>query len=229
MRHLLILLATLMLLTGCINQQVRPGGAEMKPHPWRGSASLWVKPGTDAEQLARYTRFIIDPATIHYDQTAQFHNISLDQLEKIERHFPATIRRHLEHKYQVVDQAGPATLRIKLSLTGAQRVEAEKELRDFIPLRLAIDLGKDAYNSLTEQEDLVLVGTLRLEGYDSVTNERLFIVVDRITTDKVTHAKQQPSAEDINQLMEMWAKGFRASLDRLDRETSVPVIDRSTS
>ncbi|HEV3431917.1 MAG TPA: DUF3313 domain-containing protein [Paraburkholderia sp.] len=70
---------------------------------------------------SRYTQVVLDPVTVYQGADAQFNDMKDEDKTVLAGYAQKTFAENLGKRFQLHDQPGPGVLRIKLTLTGAQR------------------------------------------------------------------------------------------------------------
>jgi hypothetical protein len=117
--------AIVFLLLGAVGAHAQGAGnsgflddySALEPDPDRQGAYRHVNPGVD---LAKYTKVMITPIEVMYDQDSTHKNISPDELKMITDSLYSALLAELEPAVQVVGQAGPGVLAVRLAITGVR-------------------------------------------------------------------------------------------------------------
>ena len=182
-------LLALPLLTACSTSMpteavgtTEPMSAGAEPDTMR-----YVNPKAD---LHRYTRFIIDPVEIYKGADATFgSDVSDADKQALAAFMHQEFTRTLSQRYQVVTTPGPNTLRIHLTLAGAEMTRpALATVTHALPAGLAINLVKGGTGGQGS-----FMGSVTIAGdfYDSMTNELVGAVL----------TKQYPNAMDVTEVV----------------------------
>lgn len=161
------------------------------------SSSSQLKPNTDdksdripyrystAVDWKKYTNIIIDPVVVYQGADNQFDDISQEDRQALATYMHDTFSKNLRPRFREVTAASPDTLRLKLTLTGADTTtQVAGTFTKF-------DLAGGPYNivqSIRGKEGL-LDGSVNyaVEIYDATTNALLNAYV----------AKQYPNAMNV--------------------------------
>ncbi|TCV96416.1 uncharacterized protein DUF3313 [Luteibacter rhizovicinus] len=140
---------------------------------------------TSATDWSRYGSAVVDSVAIYHGQDNQFENMSEDDKRVLAEYMRAQFSEALQSKFGTTHRAGPGSLRIELTLTGA------KPTKQFLGTFTKFDLGGGPYNvvqSIRGKEGL-MGGSVSyaVEIYDSTTNRLLAAYV----------AKQYPNAMNV--------------------------------
>ncbi|MCV6611546.1 MAG: DUF3313 domain-containing protein [Amphritea sp.] len=215
------LLISSALLSGCQTQPQKPENtgflksySNFRDHPYVDKAKIWVKPGIDSKTIAQYNSFILAPIEIWPSRTG-YSGITAAEIKAMSQAFHNAIGHQLAPDYSLTDKPGSKTAYIRMALTDISRTDPEKNVLDFIPVRLLINAGKDAVLAMQDKEYKIANATLELEFYDSETGELLAMIIDSQTGDKEIIAKNQAGFEDLQKLFNLWSKRFSTTLKSL--------------
>lgn len=132
-----------------------------------------------------YRRAIVEPVVIYPGSDAQFEDISDADKNELARFMQAEFSRELAARFELVRDAGPGTIRLHLTLTGAETTAR------FIAPVLRFDLVGAPYNivqSIRGKEGALSGWVMyAVEVYDAQTNRLLDAYV----------AKQYPNAMNV--------------------------------
>ncbi|MFC3396147.1 DUF3313 domain-containing protein [Brenneria rubrifaciens] len=174
------------------------GCAGTPPAHYSGiSSSTQLKPNTDdksdripyrystAVDWKKYTNIIIEPVTIYQGADNQFGDIPQEDRQALATYMRETFSKNLSPRFKEVSTASPDTLRLKLTLTGAETTT------QFAGTFTKFDLAGGPYNivqSIRGKEGL-LDGSVNyaVEIYDAASNQLLNAYV----------AKQYPNAMNV--------------------------------
>ncbi|EAR62231.1 DUF3313 family protein [Neptuniibacter caesariensis] len=207
-------------LAACSSQSPKPleGQALYTDHPWVENARIWVKPGFSVDQLARYSA--IDVESVEVDRVeGEYANVTPAELKMIQTFFPAMLQQVLTP--QTNSKKEPLQgkkIKLKVILLEASRAEPEKSALDYIPFRLVMDLGKDAYNSYAGLEETVFKAAFRLNGYDANTDELLFSLEERMSGEPYTSEAGSKEFVEIQRLLESWAERLHVNYEKALRQ-----------
>ncbi len=181
-----------------------------------GSGAL-VQWTPDAD-LGRYSKLMIDPVVVWYSPDAQYRGIHPGVLQRLAEGFRASLVKHVEDAYPVVDEPGPGVLRLRTALIDVVPGKpVAGTLSTVVPGGLAVSTAKRAATGTH-----LFVGEAALEGeiVDSVSGERIVAFIDRREGSKLDVAAGATTWGHVEAVFDEWASGLRASLDAAhDRET----------
>ncbi len=184
------MLTLAIILAGCAgNQPVQYTGID---------SSLQLRPNTDDKSdripyrystpvdWKKYTNIIIEPVVIYQGQDGQFDDMSQEDRQTLARYMQNKFSETLRPRFREVTTPAPNTLKLKLTLTGADTTTP------FIGTFTKFDIGGGPYNivqSIRGKEGL-MNGSVNysVEIYDAATNQLLNAYV----------AKQYPNAMNVS-------------------------------
>jgi hypothetical protein len=70
---------------------------------------------------SRYTEFLLDPVTVYHGSDAQFGDMKDEDKATLAEYAQKTFGEELGKRFQISDKAGSGVLRVKVTLTGAER------------------------------------------------------------------------------------------------------------
>jgi len=118
-----VLLALCAMLAGCTSPEPSAysgiaSSSYLKPDPKDESGRIPYS-YTTATNWQSYDKLILDPVVIYRGQDQQFGDISETDRVALAKYMQATFTDKLRHRFALVHDPAPNTLRIKLTLTGA--------------------------------------------------------------------------------------------------------------
>lgn len=168
------------------------GGCAAAPTDYRGLASAAdLKPAADSEtpfqyrdpavDFGRYTRLMIDPATLYGGKDGQFGTMSEADRTLLADYLHDRFARVLKRRYRIVTAPGPDTARLHLTLTGAAAsVPVLSTLSHLAPAGLVINTGLEIAG-----RNGTFFGSVSyaVELSDSESGQMLYAYVTRQTPD----------------------------------------------
>ncbi|GLU35717.1 DUF3313 domain-containing protein [Trinickia caryophylli] len=134
---------------------------------------------------SRYTKVIVDPVVIYQGADNQFGDIKSEDRSALASYMGKTFSGKLATRFSVVQQPGPNTLRVKLTLTGAEKTTA------LVGQFMHFDLAGNLYNGVQSirggQGAFSGSVSYAVEVYDSVSGQLL----------KAYVSKQYPNAMNL--------------------------------
>ena len=91
---------------------------------------------------SRYTQVVLDPVTVYQGGDNQFGDMKSDDRTALANYMAETFAKKLAKRFDVAKQTGPNTLRVKLTLTGAE------ETTPFIGQFMHFDIAGNLYNGV---------------------------------------------------------------------------------
>ncbi|GLQ89860.1 DUF3313 domain-containing protein [Dyella flagellata] len=160
--------------------------AQLAPNPQDENGHIPFYYSSPDAQLARYTRIMLDTVTVYGGEDQQFGTLSADQRQQLADCMQTQFSQVLGQKYALTSVAGPDTLRIHLTLTGASSsAPVLGTVQQIVPVGAVLGTLKSAADKPSRSLGSV---TYAVEIYDSQS--------DRLLRAFVT--KQYPAAENIS-------------------------------
>jgi hypothetical protein len=179
-RHLLIA-AICTALIGCssvtpVAYSGIPSSPYLRPNTQDDSARVPYRfaPQTDWQ---KYTKLIIDPVTVYQGADNQFGDMGGEDKAALASYMQTRFAEKLRGRFQLANEAGPNTLRLKLILTGA------KTNTPVLSTFTHFDIGGNLYNGVqaARGKEGAFSGsvTYAVEIYDASTNRLLSAYVTK--------------------------------------------------
>lgn len=138
-----------------------PAGADPRqPYSFRAGDARWND----------YTRVLLQPVVLYAGADAQFGDASDDDKRQVMAALRSSFEAALRRRYTIVDEPGPRTLKLRLTLTGFEKnTPVLATLTKVLPIGLIRNSIKSAYD---EQGSLSGSLSYAVEVYDA-SNDRL--------------------------------------------------------
>jgi hypothetical protein len=177
-------------MAGCAN--IKPvqykgldSSAQLAPNPKNQNGHIPFYYSSPDAQLGRYTQVMLDTVMIYGGTDQQFGKLSAADRQQLAEYMQMQFSLALGQKYVLTSMAGPDTLRIHLTLTGASAsVPVVSTVKQIMPVGAVFGTLKSAADKPSRTLGSV---TYAVEIYDSQSNRLLRSFV----------AKQYPAAENI--------------------------------
>ena len=160
--------------------------------------------------FSAYNNIIIDPVTIWLAKGSALTKVSPQERTQLANEFHAAIHKALSEDFQIVDQPGPGTMRVRVALTDAQKSNPTLDtISTYVPQARLIStiatLGSDT---------AAFVGEASAEGEvrDTQTGNLLASGVDRQAGSKSLGDNTFDAWGDVRQAFDVWARQFSANL-----------------
>jgi hypothetical protein len=152
---------------------------------------------TGAPELGAFTRFIIDPVQVFYDDPAM-QELSPEQVGEIQQYLlHAMVRELRDAGYEVGTRSEAGTLRISFTLSGLKAPSA------------------GARAAATVRPVAASIGEATVEAIfrDGITNRVEAVVVSRARGFRWLNRTTFSTWVDVQEFIDDWAEGFRISVD----------------
>jgi hypothetical protein len=168
----------------------------------RGGAELWTKPDLDR---AAYPQMMVAPITIFISPDSKYKGLDVDQLKALADGFRDVVTLKLAPEIAVVDKPGPGVMYARAAISNVRVEKAKRGLLGYTPAGFVLKAAKDAVvgPSLTLKD-----AVLEIEMLDSVTGERLGVLVDKAPK----AADDDLSWDSINNTFAYYAERFKGRM-----------------
>lgn len=193
---------------------------QLAKDPERAGAMIWTKPDLNR---AAYTRIVIEPITIFISPSSEYQDLDPNELKAIADGFNETFTKTLEPEIAVLNTAGPGVVYMRAALTNVKLTQKKRGLLGYTPIGLVVTAVADAAGARVSLKD----AALEVEMLDSMTGERLGVLVDTALTIAAKEKPQQNldgaatpttagsetlSWYSINEVFKFYAERFKARM-----------------
>lgn len=184
--------------------------SRLQPDPTREGTMVYIDKTVD---IRPYTKLYFDPVTVIVAPSADNTEVPPDVILRMSDRLLESFQKALYPRYQVVSAPGPDVLRVKTAITGIQAATPSRGVTDFIPIKAAFNLAREATGTAPRvaemKAELVLLDPKgRLVGEGTVNRKG----------DKNLSQGDQVTWQDLTAITEYCGKGFRNRLDQLRGE-----------
>lgn len=179
---------------------LKPGGED------EASLVYW----NETADFTAYDKVMVEPVTVWLAPESDLKDVSTEERQQLVNEFHAAMVKKLGEDFEIVDEPGPGTMRVRIALTDADQSEpALDTVSTYIPqvrlLQSAVTMGSDTAG---------FVGEASAEGEvrDSETGTLLAAGVDRRAGTKAIGDGSFDSWGDTRRAFEAWAEQFSANL-----------------
>ncbi len=156
---------------------------------------IYRKPG--ARDLWQFSRFIIDPVQVFYDDP-KMQELSPEQVSRMQQSlFDAMVRELRDGGYEVGTRSEAGKLRISFTLSGLSAPSSVPNVTAAV-VPFAASVG-----------DVTVEAVFR----DGLTNEIEGVALSRARGSRFLNPTPWSTWADVESFLNSWAKGFRAALD----------------
>lgn len=173
-----------------------------------GSANYrYIAPGSE-EKLAKYWAVMIDQPEIFIAVDSKYRGAKPRQLEALSEAIREGIVAAVSEDIFVVDRPGENVMYLALAVSNLKLTKGKKKVLGYTPVGLVTGAVKGAATTDIAKKANLQGLVLELEGFDSVTGERLVAIIDSRSSDK-----QNPASwEDLEQLATLYGERLRCRL-----------------
>lgn len=168
----------------------------------RAGAMIWTKTGVDR---AAYTKVMIEPITIFISPHSEYQDLDANELKALADGFNETLIKTLEPEVAVLNKAGPGVMYMRAALTNVKLTKKKRGLLSYTPIGLVATAVADAAGARISLKD----AAVEIEMLDSVTGERLGVLVDKAPT---TTESETLSWDSINEVFKFYAERFKTRM-----------------
>lgn len=194
--------------------------SKLQPLSGKEGVLAYINKGADYKA---YTKVMILPVEVWPSPSAAYKEIQPDALKRMTDNMRASFVNALQPAYQVVDQAGPDVLTLKIAITGVQPTDPSLNPTDFIPVKAIFNFARSASGNAPKVAEM----TAEMELLDADNK----IVAEALATRKGEKDLVQGADitwDQLQAITDQWGKGFRQQLDQL-RGVSSGTGDSSSS
>lgn len=156
---------------------------------------IFRRPG--APGLGEFSRFIIDPVQVIYDDP-KMEELSPEQVNRMQQHlFEAMVEELRDGGYEIGTKSEAGKLRVSFTLSGLRAPSAAANVTAAV-VPFAASVGS-----------VTVEAVLR----DGLTNEVLGVVLTRARGSRFLNATPWSTWSDVEKFLDGWAKGFREAVD----------------
>ena len=181
---------------------LREGGPDEARYIYRNERADWPS----------YSKILLDPVVVARKAELAKQGVPPEDLQRMADNFYLTLYNTLKQDYEMVTKPGPRTLRIQVALTDIQGSWAVADtVTSVVPVGIAASAGTEF---ITGKPAFVGEATLEIKVTDARTQELLGAGIDRRLGGKTIKANVD-SWDDVNKIMDLWAKLARFRLCKL--------------
>ncbi len=162
--------------------------SQLKPDPKSEGAHRWRDPSVN---LAGYKKIIIDPVLMHFAPNAKGATMDPKDLAELTAFARKTFTDKLAKNFQIVSQAGPGTLRLRMAITSVTETSPLLNIHPGMKLT-----GAGLGGASGEGEVL-----------DAVTGKRIIAATDSRMGD-MSYGAGLTTLGHAKQVIELWAERF---------------------
>jgi hypothetical protein len=207
--------ALLLALAGCATTEqtrsVEPSGflgdySQLQPGKTGQALLVYIDPAAD---FSRYNEVVVEPVTIWTGKGSDLADVPSQELQRLADYLETSMREQLALDFEVVEEPGPETLRIRAAITEARK---SKVVLDVVstalpPARLLSAVEKLA----TGTHAFVGRAAIEVEILDATSNARLLAAVDERAGGKTLEGATSAWA-DVEEAFDYWAEVMRERL-----------------
>ena len=168
----------------------------------------YIKEGVD---IPYYKKIMLDHVVFYFNEDNEYKGIHADELKELADAFHSAMEDSLADAYPLVLNPGPGVVRIRTAITNLAPDKPDQgEVKSVLPSDTHISkIHKRLCSSVT-----VGKAAMEMEFLDSMTNERLAVVVDMQGGDKGEATQSLDKWEEAKKAFAFWGKRIRLFLDK---------------
>lgn len=181
--------------------------SQLQPASDREGVLLFIDKSVDYRP---YTKVMFDPVQMFVSPNPEYKEVPREELTRMGEDLLNSFKKALAPDYQVVSQPGPDVLRIRTAITGIQPAKPPMGVTDVLPIKAIFNVGREAAGSgprvaemAAEMEVLDPNGKRVVAATATRKGEKRLAQGDKVTWN------------DLKEINDYWAKGFRQRLDEL--------------
>lgn len=180
--------------------------ARLAPVEGREGAYRYVDRSTS---IRSYKKVMVEPVQVFLTQDPEYKGLQPDAMARMTDAFRKEFVGALASGYQVVNAPGADVLRVRLAITGVQPTRPDLNPVDFLPIKAAFNVAREAAGGAPRVAEIsaelqVLDGQGRVVAEGMVTRK----------ADKTLPQGERITWADLQGIVAVWAKNFRAQLDQ---------------
>jgi len=153
-----------------------------------GSADYrYIAPGGE-ERMAQYEAVMIDQPEIFIANDSPYRGAKPKHLVALAEALRSGLTSALSENFYVVDSPGEKVLYISIAITNLKMTKKKKNIMGYTPVGMVVGGIKGAATSDLAKKANLQGMILELEGFDSVSGERIVALIDSVGSDEVQHA-----------------------------------------
>ncbi len=161
----------------------------------------------NAPTFGAYTRFIVDPVMVNYDDP-KMEDLDPDTLTRMQTYFRNGLIKSLrDGGYKVGTRTEPNTLRISLHLSGLKAPSAAANITSAIA-PFAISVGEV---------------TVEAHFRETLSNRLDIVAVAKTKGSRIVNAKPWSTWADIETAFDQWVEGIRQAIDKAHKNNVSPL------
>jgi len=174
--------------------------SQLAPGDEDEALQLYINPSA---AWASYDKIIIDPIRVYASADSGLGSASREELQAIVDYFHAAVREQMGKQYQIVNDPGARTMRLRIALTDARGSKVALDtLSNILPPALVISTLKEV---ITGSATGVGRASVEAELVDTVSGQRLSAAVDARVGGKTFEGKFD-KWDDVKSAIDYWAE-----------------------
>ena len=225
MHKFVLTLLALLLIVGCSNRLQKPEYKSdflkdyrlFRPHPNVENTWIRLRPAFRKHPLSQYKKIVLNPIEIWLNPNASANIIDKDKHKQLTDYFEQQIKKQAGKHIEIVEPGSPDSLLIRIAFTNINEIEPDMSPLDFIPLRMVMMAGKEAYLLASAQKAVVGAATLEVEFVDTNSSRGLAAVIVSNNSGEVNVSDNDTNTESVKLVIDDWVERLiHALTDKAD-------------
>lgn len=158
--------------------------------------------------LRPYTKLMIDPVQVFLVPNPDYKGLQVDAMKRMSDAFQQAFVEAVSSGYQIVQQAGPDVLRVRLAITGVQATKPPLGASDFIPIKALFNVGRAAAGAAPKVAEM----SAEIELVDP-SGRVVGAAMATRKGEKTLAQGEKITWADLQEIVKVWAQNLRLRLD----------------
>jgi len=175
----------------------------------------YMPPGAE-DRMSQYNAVMIDQPEIFIANDSPYRGAKPKHLEALAESIRHSLTSALSEDLYVVSQPGENVLYISSAATNLKLTKKKKGILSYTPVGIVGGAAMGAASSDLAQKANLQGLVFEMEGFDSVSGERIFAVIDSVSSD----AKSPESWDELESFMEKYGRVMQCRFDNSKKPES---------
>jgi len=177
--------------------------SKLTPAPDNPNSKRWINKDFDFKP---YDKILLAPVEVWVSPASEYKGASPDTLKRMTDNFTDAFKKALQPGYTLVDKPGPGVLNIRLAITGVNLVKPGMNPTDVMPVVFVLKTASGSRSA----RNVVLTGEMQVLDPD---NKVVAAALSSGTSDKKLAEKHDITWNELQSIVDTWAKNLRKGLD----------------
>jgi len=215
-------LLALLVITGCSNRLQKPEYKSdflkdyrlFRPHPEVENTWIRLRPAFRKHPLSQYKKIALNPVEIWLNPNASANIVDKAKHKQLTDYFEQQIKKQAGEHIEIVKPGSPDSLLIRIAFTNINEIEPDMNPLDFIPLRMVMAVGKEAYLLASAQKAVIGAATLEVEFIDTNSSSGLAAVIVSNDSGEVNVSDDDTNTESVKLVIDEWVERLIKALTK---------------